>query len=95
MKFKVTSFRGHHECDLAPEVGKTLFEKMTGRNRAALPEELKAAVPESFHELDGLWREGNPGYAAMALSPEKEISAVKEFDPAVEEMLFIAPVAGG
>ena len=95
MKLKVTSFRGHHEAVVEPEVGRALFEKMTGRNKAPLPAEIRTAVPETFGELKALWEAGNPGYSALAVSEDKNCAPLREFDPAAQEVLFLAPVAGG
>ena len=95
MKIMITSPRGHHECDVAPEVGKAIFEKMIGVNQAALDKELRTSVPENFAELEALWRAGNPGYSAFAAAGGGDFTAVKKFDPEAPELLFIAPIAGG
>ena len=68
MKIKITSSRGHHEADvMEPEVGKALFDKLSGRSINPLPEEMKAILPENFQELQGLWKEGKLGYVPASV----------------------------
>jgi hypothetical protein len=92
MKINVTSFRGHHEAVLEPEISEVLFNKMTGKTVEALPKDFK--IPDTFQELEGLWKDGKLGYKAFA-GNNGDLSAVKEFDPLIEEMTFLAPIAGG
>jgi hypothetical protein len=94
MKINVTSWRGHHEAVLEPEISKALFNKMTGKTVEALPAEFKTKIPDTWQELEGLWRDGKLGYMAVA-GNKGDLSLVKEFDPLAEEMTFIAPQTGG
>jgi hypothetical protein len=60
----------------------------------ALDPALRIKVPDTFHELEALWRDGPGGYTALA-GVGDDLRLVKEFDPTVEEMTFLAPIAGG
>ncbi len=95
MVFKITSHRGHHEATLEQEAGRMVFEKLTGLTRARLPEAARVYVPENFGELETLWRDGAGEYTAFAVSPDKELTPLRKFDPAVKEVLLLAPIAGG
>jgi len=95
MKVMITSFRGDHNAVLEPEVSQVLFEKLTGKRTEALPADLKTKVPDTFQELEGLWRDGKLGYSAFVQHPEDGIAPVKEFNPEIEDLLFIAPQQGG
>lgn len=95
MKIMVTSWRGHHEAVvMEPEVSEAIFEKMTGQTVKPLPVEYKTKIPDSFQELEGLWTKGKMGYTAMQ-GQNGEMEVVKEFDPKIEDLLFIAPIIGG
>jgi len=95
MKVKVTSWRGHHEAAvMEPEVARSVFEKMTGKTSKALDPALKVKMPDTFAELEALWRDGTGGYTALAGAGD-DMRLVREFDPAVEELTFLAPIAGG
>ena len=100
MIFKITSHRGHHEADVAEaEVSEALFNKLTGKTKEALPTEFKSKVPETFQELEGLWKEGKLGYTATTvdkgLDKENNSRLVKEFDPQVKEVVFLGLLGGG
>ena len=95
MIFKITTFRGHHEASvMEPEVSRQIFDKLTGLSQAALPAEFKTKVPDTFQELEALWKDGPMGYLGFA-QQGTELTLTKEFDPTVEEMVFIAPQQGG
>jgi hypothetical protein len=95
MKLMVTSWRGHHEAVVDdPTISKAVFEKMTGLNKAALPADMKVKIPDTFQELEGLWRDGPMGYTAVAKRVDG-MEVVKEFDPLIEDLLFLAPIVGG
>jgi len=64
---------------------------MTGKSTAALPQDLKTKVPDTFQELEALWREGKLGYMAF---DEKDVM-VKEFRPEATELLFSPKIIGG
>ena len=91
MKLIITSKRGHHEAVLEPEVSKLLFDKMTGKMERSLDKDLKQQIPDTFEELKGLWKRGNPGYTAYDENEE----IMTEFNPEAKEVLFVAPIAGG
>jgi hypothetical protein len=96
MKFRITSWRGDHQATIeAPEVAEAIFRKLTGQSVAALPESLKAQVPDTFQELEALWNDGIGGYTTIALDKNGEIIGMKEFNPEAEEVVFFAPIAGG
>ncbi len=95
MVFKITSLRGHHECAVAQEVGRRVFNKLTGLSNEPLPQDFKQHIPANFGELDALWKDGQAGYSAFSVSPAKELSPMREFDAAVNEVLFLAPIVGG
>lgn len=94
MKIMITSARGHHEAVLEPEVGEAIFLKLTGGSEEALPESMRAVVPDTFRELEELWQVGTVGYSPFRKVGD-EIEAVNEFDPNDEELLFVAPITGG
>lgn len=95
MKFNITSFRGHHEAVVVEnDVSQMLFDKLLGRRQEALPKEIREKIPDTFEELTGLWKEGKLGYMAVQKVGE-EMVIVKDFDPKIEELVFIAPIIGG
>lgn len=95
MRIKITSHRGHHEAVLdEPQVAEQFFNKMVGKETAALPPELKTKVPDTFVELESIWKNGNPGYSAYTKKGDM-LEKVVDFNPAVEEVLFISPIIGG
>jgi len=94
MKVNVTSQRGHHEAVMEPEIAEAVFNKMTGRTVKALDPSFKVKIPDTFGELEALWRDGPGGYTALGGKGD-DLRLVREFDPTVEEMTFIAPIAGG
>jgi len=95
MLIKISSSRGHHEAEVETEVAEALFNKLSGRTRAPLPEEFKAKIPATFQESESLWKEGTGGFSLFTTNDKKEMVAVKEFDPEIKELCFLAPVAGG
>ena len=94
MKIRITSFRGDHEAVLDPEIGKAIFLKMTGSSVDALSDSLKAVVPDTFKELEELWKEGKVCYLPFRKVGD-DIETIKEFDPEDEELLFVSPITGG
>ncbi len=36
MLIKVTSFRGHHECEVPADIGRLIFDKLTGKRKEPL-----------------------------------------------------------
>jgi len=95
MIIKITSWRGHHEAVLEPEVGQVLFEKMTGKRVEAIPAEFRVRVPDTFQELESLWQNGKQAYCVVSKDTHGDLIPMKEWNPDVEELLFIAPIAGG
>ena len=97
MKIQVTSSRGHHEAVTDAEVAHMVFDKLTGKRHASLPAELKTKIPDTWQELDALWRDGDvSGYTAIAKTAGKpDMVNLKEFDPQVDDLLFLSPIAGG
>jgi len=97
MLFRITSWRGDHQATIeAPEVAKAVFNKLTGKTVEALPEALKTQVPDTFQELQSLWKDGAvEGYAPIALDKNGELIGMKEFNPEAETVVFIAPIAAG
>lgn len=97
MKVRVTSWRGDHNGDVAEvEVAQAIFEKYSGKRTEALPEAYKAKVPDTFGELKALWTDGKiEGCTPIGLDENGEIVAMKEFNPAVREMVVLQPIAAG
>jgi len=96
MKFRVTSKRGDHQAVLeAPDVAEALFNKLSGKTSAALPAEMKTKIPDTFGELEGLWREGQMGYTAISQDKNENLIGLKDFVPEAETVVFIAPIAAG
>ena len=100
MKFRITTFRGDHEVDIAePEVGEALFNKLTGKSNDALPDSFKLKVPDTFQELKGLWQEGRLPYVASTVDRGMDAAnnarMVTEFDPKIDEVLFLGMISGG
>lgn len=95
MLIKVQSHRGDHNCLLEGEVAERMFDKLTGRIEAPLGDEVKEAIPETFQELDALFRRGRLSYLPVRKDADGETVLVDEFDPALEGITFIAPVRGG
>ena len=100
MVFKITSRRGHHEVDIAePEVCEALFNKLTGKTNAPLPEEFKGKVPDTFQELQGLWRKGNLAYVATTVDKGMDAAnnsrLVTKFDPQLKDVVFLDMISGG
>ncbi len=95
MRIKVTSFRGHHECDVPVEYGRQIFEKLIGRTKEPLSPELRSEMPENFAELQALWSSGAGGYSAFAVDRDKQLIKVERFDGKLDEVVFIAPIVGG
>ena len=94
MRIRITSHLGHHEAVIDQDVAKAIFDKMTGKTKAALPKSIRTKVPDNFEQLAALWTDSKMSYVASAKQGE-QLVAVKEFDPQIEDMLFIAPVMGG
>ena len=95
MKIRITSWRGDHQCEVETEIGKAVFEKLTGLNTDALPESARPAVPDTFQELEALWKPGNPGFTAISLDKGGNVMALKTFEPEADEVIFFAPITGG
>lgn len=95
MKIRITSHRGDHEAVVEPEVGRAIFDKMTGASEAPLDESVRERVPETFSELARLWEKGKLSYAAIRKDAQGELEAVREFDPSADEVTFLAPITGG
>lgn len=96
MLIKVTSHRGHHEAAVAdPEVARPIFEKLTGKREEPLPEEFKTKIPDTFQELEGLWKKGKMGYTAFQTDGQGEVIGLKEFAPEARDVVFMAPIVGG
>lgn len=95
MRIKITSHRGHHECDCDDAVATALYDKLTGKEEAPLGEELRTKIPDTFAELKQLWEKGKLGYTGMDVSEPSEPEVVKKFDNRIKEMLFIAPIVAG
>ena len=96
MKIMITSFRGDHNCEVAEaEVAEKLFNKLSGKTTEALPEEFKTKVPNTFQELEALWKPGKLGYTMVSKDKDENLIPVKEFDPALDNMLAIAMQQGG
>ena len=63
MIFKITTHKGHHQADVLDEVDqKILFDKLVGTYTDALPVEMKTKVPDTFQELEALWKPGKLAY---------------------------------
>jgi len=93
MNISITSFRGHHEAVADADTARLLFDKLTGRHPAPLPRALK--VPDTFAELEALWTDGGGGYTALSKDKVGDMRPLKEFDPAVEDVVFLFPHMGG
>lgn len=93
MRIKVTSFRGHHECEVPADVGRMIFDKLTGKRKEPLPKSV--VVPDTFQELAALWKSGEGGYTAVSTGDDGEVIGLREFSPEAREILFIAPIVGG
>jgi hypothetical protein len=91
MKLKIQSFRGDHNCECEEQIAEAVFNKLTGKMSDPLPQDLKTKVPDTFQELEGLWREGKLGYMAF---DEKDV-LVKEFKASAQELLFAPKIIGG
>jgi hypothetical protein len=95
MVLKVTSHRGHHEANVAEiDVAKQIFDKMTGKTEEALDHSIKTKIPDTFQELEGLWKTGKMGYMAFTGKGD-ESEMLTSFKEEVEDVVFIAPVRGG
>jgi hypothetical protein len=96
MRIMITSFRGHHEAEvLDPEVAKAIYDKMSGKTEEPLPEVLKTQVPDTFQELEALWKEGRLGYSAVSKDKDDELIPMREFDPQAEVLCFLGMIQGG
>lgn len=91
MKIRIHSFRGDHACEPDVAVAEAIFNKLTGKTKEALPEEIKTKVPDTFKELQELWTEGKMKFLVADESNEM----VKEFRPDIQEMLFMPIPIGG
>ena len=97
MKISIMSEHGHHEAVLEGqdiEVGREIFNKLTGKRLKALPPELKTKVPDTFQELAALWNDGGAVYVPVGKKGGESVK-LAEFDPSADEVLFIPPQAGG
>lgn len=97
IKFRITSFRGDHNAVLeAPGVAEAIFNKLSGKTVEPLPPEIKTQVPDTFHELEALWTAGKvEGYTVISQDKDGEIIGMKDFNPAAEVVVAIAPIQGG
>lgn len=95
MKIKITSHRGDHQCDVAPEIGEAIFKKLTGKMDDPLPESFRDQIPDTFEELTALWAKGPGGYTAISQDENGEMIGMKNFMLSAETVVFIAPVVGG
>lgn len=92
MKLRIMSFRGDHNCECDTAVAEAVFNKMTGKTKKALPEELKAKVPNTFHELERLWND-EPISGVIAIDDKDE--KMESFRPDIKEIIFLAAQRAG
>lgn len=96
MKIMVTSFRGDHNAEVEDvAVAEQLFNKLSGKMEEPLPEEVKTKIPDTFQELEGLWKKGKMGYTAFQTDGQGEVIGLKEFAPEARDVVFMAPIVGG
>jgi hypothetical protein len=88
---KIQSHLGHHECQCEQEVATAVFERLTGNRKDPLPKEMKAKLPDTFQDLEALWKGGKQSYIAISKSMEQ----VRQLEEGVVEIMFIPPIAGG
>ena len=89
MKIKFSTHRGVEVCDVIPEIGEPLYNKLTGRTNEPLLCTLRAFVPNTFAELGALWNKGKLGYSAFEARQNTPLAALSNFDPAAEEIIFV------
>lgn len=96
MKVRICSFRGDHNADADVAVAEAIFNKVTGKTKAALPEALKTQIPDTFQELKSLWTEGElKGHTPFGVDKDGNMVPMKEFNPEVAEMIVLQPIQGG
>lgn len=96
MKIMITSFRGDHNCEvLDPVIAETIFNKLSGKSSEALPAEYKTKVPNTFQELENLWRPGKLGYTMVSKDKDENLIPVKAFNPELDNLLAIGMEQGG
>ena len=91
---KIQSHLGHHECQCEQEVAIAVFERLTGKRKDPLPEEMKTQLPDTFQDLEALWKGGKQSYVAVVKKGE-EMEQVRQLEKGVVEVMFIPPIAGG
>lgn len=91
MKIRIQSGRGDHSAEVCEEVAEAIFNKMTGKTKEALPADLRTKVPDTFQELEFLWKPGKLSFPAI----ENKDDLMKSFRPEATEVLFLIPHIGG
>ena len=92
MKIRIMCHLGDAHCEVEEAVGRAIFNKLTGKMEEALSEEIRAKVPDTFRELAALWDHGKRNYFPVDFTSKEP---VREFDPLVQDVVFIAPLRGG
>ena len=95
MIIRIQSHRGDHNCEVADvDVAEKVFDKLTGRTSLPLSEEVRTSIPDTFQELEALFRTGTLSYMPV----QKDggyMTLVERFSPDLREVLFVAPIRGG
>jgi len=94
LTLKIQSHRGHHECQCEQEVATAVFDRLTGKRAAPLPDEMRTQLPDTFQDLEALWKGGKQSYVAIVKKGE-EMEKVRQLDKGVVEVMFIPPIVGG
>ena len=94
---KIQSHKGHHECECEHEVATAVFERLTGKRRDPLPKEMKARLPDTFQDLEALWKGGKQSYLAVTQKDKgKDMEKIHEIDVGGGGIImFIPPIGGG
>jgi len=96
MKVRICSFRGDHNADADVAVAEAIYNKVSGKTTAALPESLKTQIPDTFQELKALWTEGEmKGCTPFGVDKDGNMVPMKEFNAEVAEMVVLQPIIGG
>ena len=88
MRIRIMCTYGDRNCEVGEEVGRAIFDKLTGRTVEALPKEM---IPETFLELQALWDEGKRNYFPVDFASRE---LVTEYAPSAD-VVFIPPLRGG
>jgi hypothetical protein len=93
---KIQSHKGHHECECEQEVATAVFERLTGKRKDPLPKEMKARLPDTFQDLEALWKGGKQSYLAVTpKGKDMDMEQIHEIDVGSGIIMFIPPIAGG